>query len=86
MVRTLCAERSRHRFTGRPAICEQYSYCLGTQSWKVLSDISGSRLMMRSPSRSRSNFSPAQGCGLTNPQGRSPSAMIAPVTLSLSAP
>jgi hypothetical protein len=28
----------------------------------------GSRLMMRSPSRSRSNFIPAQGCGPTNPR------------------
>jgi hypothetical protein len=52
----------------KPAICEQYSYCLVTRSWRVPCVISGSRLMMRSPSRSRSNFSPAQGCGPTNPR------------------
>jgi integrase len=36
MVRTLCAERNRHRFTRRPAICEQCSCCLATRSWSTV--------------------------------------------------
>ena len=59
MARTLCAERSPHRFTRRPAICEQCSCYSATRSWRALCVISASRLMMRSASRSRSNFSRA---------------------------
>ena len=68
MVRTLCAGQSRHRFTRRPAICEQCSCCLATRSWRAPCVISGSRLMMRSASRSRSNFSRAQVCGPAKPR------------------
>ena len=67
MARTLCAERSRHRVTRRPAICEQCSCCLGTRSWRAPCVISASRLMMRSASRSRSNFSRAQSAVLRMP-------------------
>src|SRR6516162_6830416 len=56
MARTLCAEQSRRRFTRRPAIYEQCSCCLATRSWRAPCVISGLRLMMRSASRSRSNF------------------------------
>jgi hypothetical protein len=66
MARTLCAERSRHRFTRKPGICEPCSCCLVTRSWRAPCVISGSRLMTRSASRSRSNFSRAQGCGPAN--------------------
>ena len=62
-ARTLCAERSRHRFTRRPATCERCSCCLVTRSWRAPCVISGSRLMTRSASRSRSNFSRVQVCG-----------------------
>jgi hypothetical protein len=55
-ARTLCAERSRRRFTRTPAICERCSCCLAMRSWRAPCVISGSRLMMRSASRSRSNF------------------------------
>ena len=82
MARILCAERSRRRFTRRPAICEQCSCCSATRSWRAPCVISGSRLMMRSASPSRSNFS-RHICGPAKSQGRSPSALIAAVTLSL---
>jgi hypothetical protein len=82
MVRTLCAERSRHRFTRRPAICEQCSCCLATRSRRAPCAISGSRLMMRSASRSRSNFS-RHICGPAKSQGRSPIRVDRAVSLSL---
>jgi len=71
MARILCAERSRRRFTRRPAICEQCSCCSATRSWRAPCVISGSRLMMRSASPSRSNFS-RHICGPAKSQGRSP--------------
>jgi hypothetical protein len=55
----------------RPAICEPCSCCLATRSWRAPCVISGSRLMMLSASRSRSNFSRAQSAALES-QGRSP--------------
>ena len=59
-VRTLCAERSRRRSTRRPVIYEQCSCSLATRNWRAPCVISGSSLMMRSASRSRSNFNRAQ--------------------------
>ena len=53
-----------------------------TRSWRAPCVISESRLMMRSASRSRSNFS-RHICGPAKSQGRSPSPLIAAVTLSL---
>ena len=63
----LCAERARLRFTRTPAIYEQCSCCLVTRSWRAPFAISRSKLMMRSASRSRSNFNRAQVCGPANP-------------------
>jgi hypothetical protein len=67
-ARTRCVARSRLRSTRRPVIggC---SYCWGTRSWRAPFDISGSRLMTRSPSRSRSNCRRCEPCGAGN-QGR----------------
>jgi hypothetical protein len=45
---------------------------LGLRSWRAPCAISGSRLMTRSASRSRSNFSRAGVCGPAKSRGRSP--------------
>jgi hypothetical protein len=68
-ARTRCVARSRLRSTRRPATCGPCSYCWGTRSWRAPFDISGSRLMTRSPSRSRSNYRRCEPCGPGN-QGR----------------
>jgi hypothetical protein len=44
--RTRCAGRRQHRSTKRREICEQFSFCLDTRSWKAPSAISVLRSTM----------------------------------------
>jgi hypothetical protein len=68
LARTLCAERNRHRFTRRPAICEPSSYCSATRSWRAPCVISGSRLMTRSASRSSTRLRSCESQGAVHPR------------------